>query len=67
MRKPKTGAPPADDHDAAPAGGRALDRARQFAQSRGLPVPDTPVAPPKIKPAAEPAPPTPLKPPRNNR
>ena len=38
MRKPKTDGAPADD-TLPPEGGRALDRAKQFAKSRGLPLP----------------------------
>jgi len=43
MRKPlPDGSIPDGDAADAPAGGRAMQRARQFAQQRGLPVPATP-------------------------
>ena len=38
MRKPRPDGAPADDTPT-PEGGRALDRAKQFAKSRGLPLP----------------------------
>ena len=66
MRKPKTdGTPPADDNST--AGGRALERARQFAQQRGLPPPDAEPDKGAKTPAGGSAPPTPPAPPARRR
>jgi hypothetical protein len=63
MRKPKPDTS-LTDAEPAPAGGRALGRARQFAQSRGLPEPAADAAVParkKAPPPADPAPPAPAR------
>ncbi|MEO8751119.1 MAG: hypothetical protein ABI624_00410 [Casimicrobiaceae bacterium] len=44
MRKPKTPGGKGPATDSPPPGGRALERTRQFAQARGLPVAITPEA-----------------------
>ena len=64
MRKPKTDGSPADDTST--AGGRALERARQFARQRGLPPPDGEADSGSKKigdGSAEPPPPAPANPP----
>ena len=63
MRKPKPEKSPADA-EPAPAGGRALGRVRQFAQSRGLPEPAAGASVPARKNdpvPADPAPPAPAR------
>ena len=64
MRKPKTDGSPTEDIST-PAGGRALERARQFARSRGLPEPAADATQPDDAAATNPAttpPPTPAAP-----